>query len=176
MLKWHLRRWFNPSTSCSIVKVYLISRTMMSLFITYNLYTVRSSSQCIRPPCVQVGGRLALLFQVRRKHPSLCFNCSGLMFFAVCYVPSRKIESDFIFLGTIYNYLPYSHRFTLSAWWSTKDVRIWRLQTSYSDVFSRSPLWKIFSSRRHRRWDGGSYGFRLRFLLFPITLYGNKLR
>ena len=29
---------------------------------------------------------------------------------------------------------------------------------------------EVFSSRRHRRWDGGSYGFRLRFLLLPITL------
>ena len=33
----------------------------------------------------------------------------------------------------------------------------------------------LISSRRHHGWDGGSYGFRLRFLLLPITLSENKL-
>ena len=33
------------------------------------------------------------------------------------------------------------------------------------------PLWSfIFSSRRHRRWDGGSYGFRLRFFCLFFCL------
>ena len=29
----------------------------------------------------------------------------------------------------------------------------------------------IFSSRRHRRWDGGSYGFRLRFFFISSFAY-----
>ena len=42
--------------------------------------------------------------------------------------------------------------------------------TIYNDsVEVKKNLWfkrqyHIFSSRRHRRWDGGSYGFYLRFL------------
>ena len=35
----------------------------------------------------------------------------------------------------------------------------------------RNHLNVLFSSRRHRRWDGGSYGFYLRFFLASSFAY-----
>ena len=70
-----------------------------------------------------------------------------------------------------------------SKWppWANLHIQDWRKRSPVSNIhqifaiffsWTSSSGW-VISSRRHRKWDGGSYGFYLRFflpLLLPITL------
>ena len=50
--------------------------------------------------------------------------------------------------------------------WYTNEQVQWPVCEAHIALYLRYIRTRHYSSRRHRRWDGGSYGFRLRSVFY----------
>ena len=92
------------------------------------------------------------------------WKCMLLLTFKSQYISLFQDWRHILLWTALYQVL-IKHRITTAV-----DLGALRVDPCYSAMQSVRIVTSIFSSRRHRRWDGGSYGFYLRFFCLFFCL------